>query len=106
MIYHGGIQLDPSKLKGIADFPRPDATTKLRAFLGLASFFGQFILEFPSIARPLHALLRKHVDVVGDWGPEKTAAMEDLKTRLTPAPALVHDDGVSDIEIQTDASVK
>ena len=106
MIDRSGIRPDTSKLKAIVDFPRPDTTTKLRAFLGLASFYRQFILGFASIARPLHSLLRENVDVVGDWGPEQDAAMEDLKTRLTSAPVLVHDDGVSDIEIQTDASVK
>ena len=101
-----GISPDPAKIEAIINFPRPDTVTKLRAFLGLASFYRRFIKGFAGIAQPLHALLKKGADVCSDWKEVHDAAIEELKEKLTSAPVLVYDDGESEVELFTDASSK
>ena len=74
----------------------------------MASFFRKFIKVFAKIARPVHELLKKGEDVKRDWTEEHDQAMEALKQNkksLITAPVLTHDDGVSPIELQTDASL-
>ena len=93
-------------MEAVAQFPRPETLTQLRAFLGLASYFRRFICGFAGIARPLHELLKKGSDVRNDWGPTQEAAFKDIKTKLTHSPVLISDDGVSEVELQTDASTK
>ena len=106
LIDKDGILPDPAKLEAVAEFPRPETLTQLRAFLGLASYYRRFIRGFAGIARPLHELLKKGSDVRNDWGPTQEAAFKDIKTKLTHSPVLVSDDGVSEVELQTDASTK
>ena len=100
-----GVHPNPEKVDAIKEFPRPDDVTKLRGFLGMTSFFRKFIKDFAKIARPLHDLLKKGADVKKDWTDEHDEAMESLKQSLITAPVLTHDDGVSPIELQTDASL-
>ena len=101
-----GISPNPEKVEAVANFPRPDTVTKLRAFLGLASFFRKFILGFSEIVRPLNELLKKGANVVRDWSKAHDEAMDLIKEKLSTAPVLTHDDGRSQLELQTDASGK
>ena len=80
--------------------------TELQAFLGLASFYRSFIPRFAETARPLHSLLKKDADVKEDWADVHDKAMAELKEKLLAAPVLVCDNGTSELELQTDASVK
>ena len=60
-----GIRSDTKKVEAMSRFPRPDSTTKVVAFLEMASFYRKFTQGFSNIARPLHDLLKKNADVVG-----------------------------------------
>ena len=48
--------------------------------------------------------MKKTADVLRDWQEEHDEAMQELKNRMVLAPVLTRDDGVSQIELQTDAS--
>ena len=72
----------------------------------MAAFFRKFVPNFSSIAAPLNDLLKKTADVVRDWQDEHEEAMQNLKNKMVSAPVLAHDDGVSQIELQTDASYR
>lgn len=87
-------------------FPKPRNVTELRAFLGFASFYRSFIPGFAETARPLHFLLKKDANVKVEWAGVHDKAMAELKDKLVTAPVLVCDDGTSELELQTDASVK
>jgi len=106
IVSYEGIKPNPAKIEAIKGFPKPSNATQLRGFLGMASFFRKFVKNFADIARPLHNLLKKDADVERDWGKEHQVAMDDLKERLVTAPVLAHDDGVSQLELCTDASLK
>lgn len=97
---------DPAKTEAIVKFPRPRNVTELRAFLGLASFYRSFIPGFVETARPLHSLLKKDADVKEDWADVHDKSMAQLKEKRVTAHVLVCDDGTSELELQTGASVK
>jgi hypothetical protein len=105
-IHISGIHPDPAKTKAIANFSRRINVTQLRAFLGMASFYRSFMPGFAENAKLLYALLKKKADVVKDWSAIHENAMQELKHKLVSAPVLVCDDGISQFELQTDASVK
>jgi hypothetical protein len=46
----GTIQMDPSKIKGVADWPRPNNVRDVRAFLGFTGFYRYFIPNYSKIA--------------------------------------------------------
>ena len=53
----GQIHMDPTKLKGIADWPPPKSVKDVRAFLGFTGFYRYFIPHYSQIARPLIDLM-------------------------------------------------
>jgi len=54
-----GMSADPSKIQDITDWPVPTNATEVRQFLGLASYYRQYIITFSNIAAPLHFLTQK-----------------------------------------------
>ena len=57
----GTVQMDPTKVKGVADWPPPRNLRDVRAFLGFTGFYRYFIPNYSMIARPLIDLTRKAV---------------------------------------------
>ena len=60
----------------------------MRQFLGLASYYRQYVLKFADIAAPLHHLTEKGVPYI--WTPEFDSAFNVLKEKLTQAPILAY----------------
>jgi hypothetical protein len=42
--------MDPKKLKGVADYPKPQTTTDVQAFLGFTGYYHYFIEGYSQIA--------------------------------------------------------
>jgi hypothetical protein len=101
-----GLQPNPKKVEAIRDFPRPGNATQLRGLIGMASFYRKFVKGFSAIVKPLNELLKKDADVARDWNEEHEEAVRLLKEAMLSTPILCHDDGVSQLELQTDASGK
>ena len=59
VIAANGICPDPAKTEMVQHYPSPTDVTKVRQFLGLASYYRRFIPAFSHIAFPLHALTKK-----------------------------------------------
>src|SRR5882672_528364 len=53
------IQMDPTKVKGVADWPPPRNPTDVRSFLGFTGFYRYFIPNYSRVARPLLDLTKK-----------------------------------------------
>jgi len=81
-----GISIDPAKIDKVQNFPRPKDVTKIRSFLGLASYYRKFIKDFSQIARPLHQLTRK--DEAFKWKSEYQHVFDILKERVTTSRCL------------------
>jgi hypothetical protein len=54
-----GTQLDQRKIKMVINFPIPIATTNVRAFLGLAGYYRNYVKGYSCIAIPLFELTKK-----------------------------------------------
>jgi hypothetical protein len=54
-----GSQPDPRKIATIQNFPTPNTTTNVRAFLGLTRYYRRFIVGYGKMAEPLFALTKK-----------------------------------------------
>jgi len=59
VISRHGIEPDPEKVSCIAEWPEPKCLTELHSFLGLASYYKDFVENFGLVARPLYELTRK-----------------------------------------------
>ena len=77
IISEGKIEMDPTKIAGIADWPIPTTLKQLRSFLGFGNYYRRFIRSFSDVARPLNKLLRK--DTVYEWTEERNNCFNDMK---------------------------
>ena len=80
-----GVEADPSKIAAIVDWPVPRNVTEVRSFVGLASYYRNFVPNFSMIAAPLFDLTKKGVPFVWDERCKKAFGL--LKQRLTTAPS-------------------
>ena len=53
-----GISPNPEKVQKVKDWPVPSNAKEVHSFLGLASYYRQFIPQFVKWANPLHELIR------------------------------------------------
>ena len=81
-----GISTDPEKIRVIKEWPVPADKSQLRAFLGMAGYYGQFVPNYAHIASPLHHACQK-----GDRfrvTAECQEAFLHIMNKLTNAPIL------------------
>ncbi len=102
IVGNGKLQMDPKKLKGVADWPKPTTPTEIRKFLGFTGYYRYFIQGYSKIARPLLNLMKKAI--VWNWGKSQQRAFEELKTRMCSRPVLTQPDFDKQFFLQTDAS--
>jgi hypothetical protein len=104
VINHTGIKPDPAKVEKVKNFAIPTNITELRGFIGLASYYRRFILNFATIVEPMNKLLRKNIPY--KWDEKCQTAFEQLKDKLTTAPILTYPDFSKPFLLYTDASYK
>ena len=80
------VAMDPTKVRGVTDWPTPTKVKEVQSFLGFVNFYRKFIHDFSNIARPLYALTRKTQRWV--WGLPEQEAFDSLKEAVTSAPVL------------------
>jgi hypothetical protein len=81
------IRPDPTKLKGITEWPEVlTSKGEVRSTLGVLEYQRIFIENFSKLAAPLTKLTKKEAQFV--WTEECTAAIQNLKKALTREPVL------------------
>ena len=55
-----GVAPDQSKMVKVKEWPTPTSAQETQRFLGLANYYGHFITDFTTIAKPLHQATEKH----------------------------------------------
>ena len=93
---------DQSKTAKITTWPVPTSAKGVQQFLGIASYYRQFIRDFAKIAKPLHRLTERTTKFV--WNSECQTAFEELRRRLSQTPILAHPDFNRQFILDTDAS--
>ncbi|KAJ2926197.1 hypothetical protein H1R20_g10898, partial [Candolleomyces eurysporus] len=98
----GKLTMDPTKLKGIQEWPVPTTVKQVRSFLGFGNFYRKFIRHYSDLAGPLNNLLKKNQAF--SWTPEAQEAFDTLKFRFTQEPVLKMPDQSRPFFIEADAS--
>ncbi|KAA3677278.1 uncharacterized protein DEA37_0012157 [Paragonimus westermani] len=86
LITPAGVKTDGTKVKQVGDWPVPRSVIEVRSFMGLASFYRNFVLYFAEIASPLHQLTEKIKKFI--WSAECHAAFNTLEDKLNSPPIL------------------
>lgn len=60
IVSEDGAATDPSKVQKVQDWQTPISFQEVLEFIGLASYYLQFVRDFSSIAEPLHVLTKKY----------------------------------------------
>ena len=93
-----GLLPNPKQVTAVQSFPTPQNITELRQFLGLASYYHCFVVQFAKIASPLHWLTGKGVR--WEWSQDCQKAFSELKQCLLNSSILAYqdfDDGLGTI---------
>lgn len=101
-VAHGEIRPNPRKIVALTAAPPPETVTQLRQFIGLASYFRQFVPKFSQILAPLYALTSGNGKV--NWEPKHEAIRQQIISILTSEPVLTIYDPSLETELHTDAS--
>ena len=59
IIEENKIFMDPGKLAGIRDWPKPTTVKETRKFLGFGNYYRKFIRHYSNLTKPLNDLLKK-----------------------------------------------
>ena len=97
-----GLHATQEKVKAVQDAPVPQSVTEVRAFMGLVNYYGQFVNNLATIAQPLYTLTKQ--DEEWRWTEVEQTAFETLKSLLSAAPVLVHNDPQLPVTLACDAS--
>src|SRR6201990_193298 len=99
-----GIRIDPSKVAGIAQWPRQLKNVKqVRSTLGVLGYQRPFIRNFAAIAKPLHDLTKKDAPFL--WTEECREALDKLIKAVTSEAVLYQPDFTKQFELEVDASL-
>lgn len=91
-------------LDKILESRRPQNKKQVRSFLGLTSYYRQFIPNYAETAKPLTDLTRKCAKNLIQWTEEHERAFANLRQKLSSAPILQAPDLRKDFVLRTDAS--
>ena len=99
----GTVRIDPSKIGGIADWPRElNSVKEVRQILGVLGYQRAFIQDYARLAKPLNDLLKKGVKFV--WSTECKESLNALIDQITRDPVLDAPNEDTPFELETDAS--
>ena len=97
-----GVSTDPDKVKGVKTWPVPRNAKEGRRFVGLCTYYGQFVRSFSDVARPLHELTEKGQSF--EWTKACEESFQQHKDALVSAPLLTYPHITQPFLLDTDAS--
>jgi hypothetical protein len=77
IISKGQAEMDPVKVAGVVDWPKPQSKKEVQSFLGFTNFYQQFIQDFSHHVWPLFDLTGKNAPWT--WGEAQQTAFNELK---------------------------
>ncbi|KAA0046563.1 Transposon Tf2-9 polyprotein [Cucumis melo var. makuwa] len=100
IISENGGEVDPEKIRSIADWPKPTNLRETRGFLGLTEYYRRFVHQYGAIAAPLTMLLKKGGF---KWSKEADEAFDKLKEAMMSLPILALPNFDQSFKIEMDA---
>lgn len=97
-----GYVTDPEKVEVVSNWPLPQDVKNVRSFLGLCTYYQQFVPSLADIARPLHKLTEKGQPFT--WTRECDSSFHRLKEALASAPVLAYPESEDPFVLDMDAS--
>src|SRR5260221_2103921 len=82
------LQMDPTKISTIQDWPKPQKVQDIQAFRGFTNFYQRFIHDYSETTLPLNHLCKK--STTWHFGAEEAKAFWDLKKVFRSTPVLAH----------------
>lgn len=88
IVTKAGVSTDPNKGAAVVQWPLPNTVSRLCSFLGFASYYGQFVPGFSTLAAPLKRLVAEQGKCrtksskrpLGEaWMPDCEHSFEELK---------------------------
>lgn len=98
----GEIRPNKRKIEALSTLPPPQSVTQVRQFIGLASYFRQFVPNFSRLMSPLHALTSGKSQF--EWTAKHEEVRQKVIESLTTEPVLMIYDPQYPVELHTDAS--
>ena len=96
-----GIATDPAKVEVIQNLPSPSSVKEVRTFLGMTSYYRQFVPNYATVSEPLTCLMRKEVKF--HWGADQAAAFTSLKALLVSSDVMAAPQMDKPYKLYTDA---
>jgi hypothetical protein len=97
------IKMDPVKVEGIVNWPKPTTVREVWSFLGFCNFYCPFIRDFSWLAGPLNALTKKNKTFL--WEKDQQNTFQALKKNTcTSYPVLHMPEWSRQFILETDAS--
>ncbi|XP_059277933.1 uncharacterized mitochondrial protein AtMg00860-like [Lycium ferocissimum] len=87
VVSHHGIELDPTKIKAIQEFPPPRTKKEVMSFLGRLNYIRHFIAQSTVIIKPILKLLKK--DATTKWTEDCQKAFGTIKRYMSNLPVLI-----------------
>lgn len=101
-VSRGEVRPNPKKIEALTALPPPETVTQLRQFIGLASYFRQFVPKFSQTMAPLYALTTGNGKI--QWKSTHEEVRQQIIQALTSEPVLTIFDPERETELHTDAS--
>ena len=101
VITGNGAEVDPEKIRLIAEWPKPTNVWETRGFLGVTGYYHKFVHQYGAIVALLTQLLKKGSF---KWSEEANEAFEKLKKAMMSLPVLALPNFDQPFEIETNAS--
>ena len=102
IIEKGMTHMDPIKVEGIQNQPRPTKVKDICSFLGFCNFYWPFIKGFAQITKLLNELMKK--DIEWNWTSRQEDVFNKLKDHVTSEPVLAHPELNKQFKVEVDAS--
>ncbi len=85
------------KVSKMLEVERPVTKKQIRAFIGLTSYYREFIPNFATIVAPLTDLTRKGKANTVEWTDSQVVAFQTLKDKMSRFPILKLPDVIAGI---------
>ena len=97
-----GISPDPTKVKVVREFSRPQNVKDSRSFLGMTNYCARFIKDYADICNLLRKLT--HKETAWCWNDKCETAFVTLKDRLCDETVISYYDPKKPVKVRVDAS--